>query len=156
MFRELYRLVGESSKAMFRSKSSIYALLAVLEIAKRRAGGDDGGVQAGQIAEQYDLPSAYAAKVMSQLARAKVLQSERGPRGGFKLRRPAEKITLWQVIDAVGGLEDGYRDAVAARASKGVRRGLADVFKKATLQIRRSLDSVTVASFLRKWGGSGR
>jgi Rrf2 family protein len=141
---------------MFRSKSSIYALLAVLEIAKRRAGGDDTGVQAGQIAEMYDLPGAYAAKVMSQLARAKILKSERGPRGGFKMLRAPEQVTLFQVIDAVNGLEDSYRDAVAAHAPRSVRKGLADSFRKATLQIRQSLNSVTVGEFLRKSSRSRR
>jgi len=136
---------------MFRSKSSVYALLAVLEIAQRHAGGDKSGVQAGQIAEQYKLPAAYAAKVMSQLARAKVLKSERGPRGGFRLQRAPGQISLLQVIDAVNGLEDGFRDSIAAGASRNVRRGLADVFKSATQDVRKSLDSVSVGDFLRKW-----
>jgi len=136
---------------MFRSKSSVYALLAVLEIAKRHTGGDKSGVQAGQIAEQYKLPAAYAAKVMSQLARAKVLKSERGPRGGFRLQRAPGQISLLQVIDAVNGLEDGFRDSIASGASRNVRRGLADVFKSATQDVRKSLDSVSVSDFLRKW-----
>jgi Rrf2 family protein len=139
---------------MFRSKSSIYALLAVFEIAKRHAGGEKAGVQAGHIAEMYGLPAAYAAKVMSQLARSKILRSERGPRGGFRLQRSADQITLMEVIDAVKGLEDAYREAIAARAAKGVRRGLADVFRKATMQIREALNAVTVAEFLRKWSGA--
>jgi Rrf2 family protein len=122
-----------------------------LEIAKRHAGGDKSGVQAGQIAAQYKLPAAYAAKVMSQLARAKVLKSERGPRGGFRLQRAPGQISLLQVIDAVNGLEDGFRDSIASGASRNVRRGLADVFKSATQDVRKSLDSVSVGDFLRKW-----
>lgn len=138
---------------MFRSKSSIYALLAVLEIAKRQASGDKSGVQAGQIAQAFGLPAAYAAKVMSQLARSRILKSERGPRGGFRLLRSVDQVTLLDVIDAVNGLEDGYRDAIAGRAPKNIRRGLADVFRQAAAQTRQALGDITVGDFLRKWSG---
>ncbi len=75
---------------MFRNKASTYAVLAVLEIAKRRLAGSMSGIQAGEIAEVYGLPTAYAAKVMSQLARSRILRSDRGPRGGFQLVRDAK------------------------------------------------------------------
>ena len=136
---------------MFRSKSSIYALLAVLEISRRHQEGDKGGVQAGKLAEMFNLPAAYAAKVMSQLARAKILRSERGPRGGFRLMRTPEQVTLLQVIDAVHGLEDAYREAAASDAPRNVRRGLGEIFKKATSQVRTSLNDVSISDFLKRW-----
>lgn len=84
------------------SKAAAYAMLAVYEIARRsRAESGAPGVQAHEIARRYKLPLAYASKVMGQLARAGVLRSDRGPRGGFRLNRDADKISLWDVLEAV-------------------------------------------------------
>lgn len=44
------------------------------------------------------LPANYLSKILHALARAGVLESERGPRGGFRLARPAEEIALADVI----------------------------------------------------------
>ncbi|MFO0973395.1 MAG: Rrf2 family transcriptional regulator [Phycisphaerae bacterium] len=90
---------------MLRTKAASYALLAMYEIGKRQKGQNvANGTQAGDIAEKYKLPNAYCAKVLSQLARAGVLRSDRGPHGGFRLNRPADKITLYDIFDSVGGL----------------------------------------------------
>jgi Rrf2 family protein len=58
---------------------------------------------AAQLAEHYDVPAAYLAKQLQALVRAGVLTATTGPRGGFRLARPAEQITLLQVIEAVDG-----------------------------------------------------
>src|SRR5215470_18295317 len=90
---------------MMRTKAASYALLAMYEIGRRQKGSNVAtGVQAGDIAQKYKLPTAYCAKVLSQLARAGVLRSDRGPHGGFRLNRPADKITLYDIFDGVGGL----------------------------------------------------
>lgn len=90
---------------MLRTKAASYALLAMYEIGRRQKGQTvTNGTQAGDIAQKYKLPTAYCAKVLSQLARAGVLRSDRGPHGGFRLNRPADKITLFDIFDSVGGL----------------------------------------------------
>ena len=63
---------------MLQSKAAMYGVLAVVEIAKRQATGARG-VQAHEVAKAFGLPGAYGAKVMSQLAKAGILQSGRGP-----------------------------------------------------------------------------
>lgn len=63
---------------------------------------------AAQLAEHYDVPAAYLAKQLQALARAGVLTATTGPRGGFRLARPAEQITLLQVIEAVDGAAAFY------------------------------------------------
>ncbi len=133
---------------MFRNKASTYAVLAVLEIAKRRATGLTSGIQAGEIASVYGLPTAYAAKVMSQLARSRILRSDRGPRGGFQLVRDAKDITLLEVIEAVNGIIDGRQDAEQSGAPEDIQAGLADVFGAATDRVREVLGAMTVGKFL--------
>ncbi len=133
---------------MFRNKASTYAVLAVLEIAKRRNAGLMTGIQAGEIAECYGLPTAYAAKVMSQLARSRILRSDRGPRGGFQLVRDAKEITMLEVIEAVNGIIDGRQDAEQSGAPDDIQAGLSDVFGAATDRIREVLGDMTVGKFV--------
>jgi Rrf2 family protein len=142
---------------MFRNKASTYAVLAVLEIAKRRATGSTAGIQAGEIAGVYGLPTAYAAKVMSQLARSRILRSDRGPRGGFQLVRDAKDITMLEVIEAVNGIIDGRQDAEQSGAPEDIQNGLSDVFGAATDRIREVLGGMTIGKFVTQYckNGSG-
>lgn len=90
---------------MLRKKTATYALLALYEIAQQQHGNaNPPGVRAGDIAQKHKLPKAYAAKILSQMANAGVLHSDRGPRGGFRLNRTAEEISLYDVFDSVGAV----------------------------------------------------
>jgi len=133
---------------MFQNKATIYAVLSVVEIAKRRATGITTGVQANEVAEVYGLPTAYAAKVMSQLARSRILRSDRGPRGGFQLARDANNVSLLDVIEAVDGTIDGRLDAQQSEAPADIQAGLAHVYGSATDRVREVLKSTTVAKFI--------
>ncbi len=133
---------------MFRNKASTYAVLAVIEIAKRREAGLMSGIQAGEIASVYGLPTAYAAKVMSQLARSRILRSDRGPRGGFQLVRDANDITMLEVIEAVNGIIDGRQDAEQSGAPEDIQSGLSDVFGAATDKVREVLGAMTIGKFV--------
>jgi Rrf2 family protein len=55
------------------------------------------------ISEKYNIPLEYLLKILQQLVKANLLRSKRGPRGGFSLAKPAKKITLLEVIEAVDG-----------------------------------------------------
>ncbi|MBB4905223.1 RrF2 family transcriptional regulator [Actinophytocola algeriensis] len=63
---------------------------------------------AAQLAEYYDLPAPYLAKQLQALVRAGVLAAATGPRGGFRLARPAAEITLLAVVEAVDGGTNPY------------------------------------------------
>jgi Rrf2 family protein len=84
------------------SRTAEYALRAVLYIA-----GHDGRSPAtvGEIATALHVPEKYLGRVLNSLARSGTLRSSRGAHGGFRLARPATRITLADVVapfDAVG------------------------------------------------------
>jgi Rrf2 family protein len=61
---------------------------------------------AAKIAEYHDLPGAQMAKYLQALSASGVLVSVRGRTGGgYKLARPADKVTVLEVVDAVEGGE---------------------------------------------------
>jgi Rrf2 family transcriptional regulator, nitric oxide-sensitive transcriptional repressor len=54
-----------------------------------------------QIAEATRVPRAYLSKVLQSLGRAKLVHAKRGLGGGMTLTRPAAKITILEVVNAV-------------------------------------------------------
>ena len=82
------------------SKKADYALLAMRHLA---AHGDREAVSARELAESYDIPSELLAKVLQRLVRARLLESHQGIRGGYGLARPAEKMSVADVIQAIDG-----------------------------------------------------
>jgi Rrf2 family protein len=80
------------------SQTAEYALRAVVYLASK------GGVAqtAQQIAAATRVQAGYLSKVMQGLGRAGVVHSQRGLHGGFTLSRPAEELTVWDVLEAVG------------------------------------------------------
>jgi Rrf2 family protein len=58
---------------------------------------------AARLAEFHGVPPAYLAKHLQALARAGIVTSEPGPKGGYALARPPDEITMLDVVDAVEG-----------------------------------------------------
>ncbi|MEV0130990.1 Rrf2 family transcriptional regulator [Dactylosporangium sp. NPDC050688] len=82
----------------------------VLHCAASLAQLDDGATAStAQFAELFGVPAPYLAKQLANLVRAGVLTATTGPRGGFRLARPASQITVLDVIEAVDGGADPYQ-----------------------------------------------
>jgi Rrf2 family protein len=118
--------------------------------------GPGAAASAAQLAEHYDLPPAYLAKQLQALVRAGVLSAATGPRGGFRLARPAAEITLLQVVEAVDGEAPFYtckeirQRGRAATPPEQCREacGLAAQMAVAEAAWRQSLRAVTIADIV--------
>lgn len=87
---------------MWISGTAQYAIRAVLHLAQH---GQDEPLRVEAIAEALDVPRNYLSKTLHTLARAGVLRSGRGPRGGFQLADDPRAISLVRVtapFDDVG------------------------------------------------------
>jgi Rrf2 family protein len=58
------------------------------------------------LAAQLSVPRNYLSKILHSLARAGVLVSSRGPHGGFELARPAQELSLAEVVGAFDELAE--------------------------------------------------
>jgi Rrf2 family protein len=56
-----------------------------------------------QIAEKNGLPFAYLEHLAARLKKAHLVESRRGPRGGYLLAKPADEITMAQIVEALEG-----------------------------------------------------
>lgn len=73
-----------------------YALRAVLYLARQEHGTH---VSAARVADELDLPRNYLSKVLRRLAHQGVLESSRGPAGGFRLAHRTSEVTLGAAIE---------------------------------------------------------
>jgi Rrf2 family protein len=64
---------------------------------------------AARLAEFHGLPPAYLAKHLQSLSRAGIVESVPGPKGGYRLARPAGEITVLDVVLAVEGDDPAFR-----------------------------------------------
>jgi Rrf2 family protein len=77
-----------------------YGIRGVLYLAQQ----DDGKVSMlSAIAKAQDVPPRFLAKIFQGLAKAGIVRSHRGAKGGFSLARPAAEITIKDVIEAIEG-----------------------------------------------------
>jgi Rrf2 family protein len=81
-------------------RAAAYAVFATAHLAEHANGAP---IQGREIAEACGIPSGHLLKILQQLVRAQILSSERGPAGGFVLRKPASEITLLEIVEAIDG-----------------------------------------------------
>ncbi len=83
---------------MIFSTATGYALRAVAALPE-----DGSYCLAKELSSQLNLPGPYLAKILQGLVQADILESVRGPKGGFRLTRPAHRITVGEVVSALDG-----------------------------------------------------
>lgn len=110
-----------------------------------------------EIAERLGASGHHLAKVMQRLIKAGLVESVRGPQGGFQLRRPAEEIKVLEIYEAIEGclVEDG---CLLNKAACDARKQcvLGDLVRNVNRFVRDRLGETTLAemavqaAFLRK------
>jgi Rrf2 family protein len=113
----------------------------------------DEAMTTATLAGFYDLPTAYMNKQLQALVRAGILSSTSGPRGGFRLARSPERVTLLDVVTAIEGPQEAFRCDGILRAGPGGRPDvdyreaclLSQAMRGAEVAWRAALASVTLA-----------
>ena len=77
-----------------------YGIRALLELTSR---GEDVLVTADELAEVQGIPVKFLEGILTHLRRAGLIVSKRGAEGGYRLARPADRITVAEVFRALDG-----------------------------------------------------
>jgi len=127
---------------MHLTATADYALRALAEIASV----DPERMTAERIAELQDIPLKYIETILATLKRAGIVNAKRGVDGGFWLAKPAQRITLAEVIRSVEGPLANVRGTRPEQVKyNGAARPLRDVWIAVRINLRTVLEAVTLA-----------
>lgn len=131
---------------MMLSTKGRYAVMAMIDLATQEAGKP---VTLAAIADRQEIPLAYLEQIFAKLKRQFIVQSVRGPGGGYKLAKTPEKTTIAAIINAAE--EDisvmrceGSKKEGGCTSSK-IRCVAHDLWEGLEHQIENYLSSITLA-----------
>lgn len=131
------------------SQTAEYALRAVVHLSMAQ-----GALTTQDIASSTKVPAGYLAKVLQSLARAGILSSQRGLRGGFKVIRPPEELTVLEVINAVDPIRRITTCPLGLAAHGTKLCALHSRLDAATASIETTFGRTTIAQMLEDESGS--
>ncbi len=110
------------------TSKSRYAVVAMAELAR----SGEGPVPIAQIAERRQMPVQFLEQLFSTLRRDGLLISQRGVKGGYRLARPPEEITVLEVVQALDGKVGQEADEAGGIWRDGIQ-ALRGVFTSTTI-----------------------
>ncbi len=96
------------------SNTSKYAIRAMIYLAIHSEDNAKTGIR--KIAGELSIPAPFLAKILQVLTRHKLLNSSKGPNGGFYLARDASKITLYEIVKVMDGSDVFERCLISLRS----------------------------------------
>ncbi len=98
------------------TQTAKYAIRALIYLSEQE---DGAYYQAREIAQKIQVPTNYLGKTLQKLAHARILDSQKGLHGGFRIARAPEKITLHEILVAI--------EAIPRDLSEGPAGDMADL-----------------------------
>ena len=134
---------------LLRQDRARIAVAVMLDIAFHAGRGTDvaGG---GDVAERLGAAKRGIEPVFQALSRANLLESVRGPRGGYRLARRAREIRLWDIVAAV--VEEEGAAPVSGKLETAV---LAPLWLEMEGSLQERLERLTIEDLLRRAEASG-
>jgi len=124
-----------------------YALRALLEL----AAAGDGPVKGEKLATAQEIPPKFLENILTELRRAEIVATQRGAEGGYRLARPADEITVADVIRALEGPIASVRGVRPDTLEyRGVAVGLKPLWLELRKQMRGVLEHTTLADLLER------
>jgi Rrf2 family protein len=130
------------------SQKGLYALQAMMMLARRQ---HQGAIKIREIAYEEDLPEKFLELILLELKNARIVESARGARGGYQLRREAADIPLSEIIRLIDGPLAPFGDAEQLRSLIDrdlPHRALYQVFLDVRDAAAHILDNTTLADLV--------
>ena len=134
------------------SQKGLYALQAIMTLGRRYGAGT---VKIRDIAIDSDLPEKFLELILLELKNARIVESIRGAKGGYRLRRAPAEIKLSEIIRLVDGPLAPFGDAEQLRGLMTTdpdHRALYKVFLDVRDAAAKILESTSVADLVGKPG----
>ena len=129
---------------MITSVKGDYALQAILDLAMYHRGAP---IKIADIARRQKIPQKFLELILAGLKQGGFVESRRGAEGGYLLARPAEALTVGEVLRYVEGPQQGKsRDR-----RKGATTPFSTMWEEVDLAISNVIDKTTFADLLRAW-----
>lgn len=126
-----------------------YGMLALTDIALYAK--DGSSVSAPEIAERQDISPKYLEQILTQLRQAGLIRARKGLRGGYTLTRPAERIRLSEIFNALDSSILEEMDATGNSEAQGLRIAVTDcVWKRLNRSITEFAESKTLWDILQE------
>lgn len=126
------------------SRTVAYAVRATLQLAQSKA---DTPVPCSKLAADGNMPERFLLQILRSLVTHGILRSTRGVDGGYALTRPAEEISLLDVIEAIEGpLEAG--DAADDGYPAESQEKLHEALRQITHSAREQLEAIKFSQLL--------
>src|SRR5262249_10084875 len=130
------------------SQKGLYALQAMMMLGRRY---HQGAIRIRDIAYEENLPEKFLELILLELKNARIVESARGAKGGYQLRRLPEDIQLSEIIRLIDGPLAPFGDAEQLRSlidRDAEHRALYQVFLDVRDAAARILDHTTLADIL--------
>jgi Rrf2 family protein len=134
-----------SYAAMKISQKGLYALQAMMMLARRY---NQGAIRIRDIAYEEELPEKFLELILLEMKNARMVESVRGAKGGYQLRRPPSDIRLSEIIRLIDGPLAPFGDAESLRSlidRDAEHRALYQVFLDVRNAAAKILESTSLA-----------
>jgi Rrf2 family protein len=129
------------------TRASSYALHALEYMAGQ---GLDKPIASHLIAQKKGIPERFLLKVLKPLVSAHLLRSVKGPHGGYRLAKPAAKISMLEVVEAVEGPIRGQAPLSQEGDPSPFDQRLGEVCDKAADLLKKQLGKIRISELLTK------
>ncbi len=124
-----------------------YALRALLEL----AAAPEGPVKAERLATAQEIPPKFLETILGELRHAELVVSRRGAEGGYRLARPADEISVGDVIRALEGPVASVGGVLPEQLEyAGPAQGLQGLWTGLRASMRAVLDGTTLADLVER------
>src|SRR6266446_4213944 len=138
------------------SQKGLYALQAMMMLARHY---NQGAIRIRDIAYEEVLPEKFLELILLELKNARIVESVRGAKGGYALRRPPSEIRLSEIIRLIDGPLAPFGDADQLRSlitHDADHRVLYQVFLDVRDAAVKILDNTTLADLMNKTPGGSK
>jgi Rrf2 family protein len=127
------------------SAKADYAVRAAVEL----AASEEGPIKGERLAEAQDIPLQFLEHILLELKHSGIVRARRGAKGGYWLAKPADDVTIAEVIRAVEGpIANVQSEPPESITYRGSAQHLQEVWIAVRASLRSVLESVTLADLV--------